>query len=148
MVHPVPSDLEVILSKLAGLKTNVERSLAGEISYTGTGYAQTGEYIQRYFALAESLRSALPDVYGDIPQRQWYVSIASQKEALRDLNRDIDYILSQAAQLGHYRPVILPTGQAQPSTAVARSGNWIADHLSQIVIALIVAFLVFLFGWN
>lgn len=137
-----------ILAKLIGLSATIDHALAGEVSYTGTGLTRTEEHVERFGSLSEELRQLLPDAFGDLPKRRWSISIGSQKDALREVQRDLREIIARASALGLYQPpkstlLATPEGRKPKSWR-----SWLRDIIIGLLVGLSVAYVVYRLGWN
>ena len=138
--------IETTLIKLSALKATVDACLSGDISNTGRGAERTRGYLRRFSTHVEELRTLSPELFGHIPKRNWSISIAGQAEALRIVERDMREIFVLATNAGLWDPAKMPNASIMPPIAAKRS--WITDHLWQLGLGLLGAYLVYRFGWN
>lgn len=138
--------LETTLIKLSALKATVDACLAGDLSSSGRGLQRTLGYLRRFSAHVEELRTQSPELFGHLPKRRWNLSISDQKEALRKVERDMREIFVIATNAGHWDSAKSANTAMMPPVTAKRS--WLVEHVWQLAVGLILAYLVYRFGWN
>ena len=139
--------VQTTLARLAALRAAIDQRIAREIRGTGKSWSRTNGMIAEYVQVREELRRDPSGAFADIPRRTWSTSIASQREALKDVRSEADYVLTLAAQLNLFRPVDLPFPVAAEERSTGSSA-WLREHITQVLIAVLVAYIVFRLGWN
>ena len=144
------SKLEVAFAELGCIHRNADRMLAGEISRTGWGLQETRMQAEDFLRLRSSLAQVRPDVYGKLPQLSYSFSISNQESVLRHIRSEIERLFSIGSALGLCTP--LPVAPPRPLSMIspvadAKRGQWLV-RAERVVIGLIVAYLVYVLGWN
>jgi hypothetical protein len=134
--------VEVVFAELAWLRQTAMRLLAGEVSYTGWGGAETMQHTQSFLDLRETLRVMRPDVFGDMDELRFAITIANQKAVLRHMRNEIERLFLIGAASGLCQPLPPIDLHVLPPASGWRSHVW------KILVGLIVAYLVYRFGWN
>ena len=158
MTEPLDAQ-RTALAKLAGLRANVRATLSADIPKTGWSLRSTLDTLAHYSTVLDELRTAGPALFGDLPSRDWAVSIASQRDALLVAERELRDIFTRASRAGLCPPeeansVQLPATSQAAAPGAPRSGfgtgipSWMKEHLWQVLVGLFVAYLVYRFGWN
>jgi len=144
---PDPDAVKPILLKLAALSAAIDERLTHGIRMTGASSSRTDELILRYARARDQLVRLRPDLFGDVRKPRTLSSIISQAEDLREIRSDLAYILALAERAG-----LLPPSHSWPPPLRLRETradrSWLREHFVQMLIALLVAYLVFRFGWN